>query len=169
MHRKKITKNTRKDLLIVNMLIYLLSEANSEETKSNPTLLKLHNRSHKINAKIKIINTKMIERLKATIRKVYTFSTNRNEAIKWCDERWQSKEVSRLFESVRETNLEFLANQIIFNNFIERKHSLHKEMEWLTDKDTQQKMFDMLEKTNAESILGTIYYDSLRVVQTLKG
>lgn len=151
------------------MCIYLLEERNSKDTINNHTLVKLSNKSHKQNKKISEICDTILEKLKDTIKTTHNIASNRSVVVKWCDSFWESAEVSRLFHSVVETNMEFLAQQILYINFIDRKFPVFQTMEWLKDEKMHDEFYELLESTNAESILEQVYLDATRCVEVLKG
>ena len=164
-----ISVNIRRDLLVVNMCIYLLSERGHKDTVNNDILLKLSNKSHKQNKKIDIICNNLVDKLKNTISDTHRMASNREVVVKWCDTFWNSAEVGRLFSSIRETNMELLAQQILYVNFIDRKFPVFQTMEWLRDEEIHEDLFNLLIKTNAESILEKVYSDAVRCVEVLKG
>lgn len=164
-----ITINTRRDMLVLNMVLYLLIERDSDDTKINPNLIELSNKSHKANKKINELSQWFLDNIKRTIDTIHIEASNRIVLTQWCDKFWEGKEVGRLFHSIIETNLEFLAQQILYVNFIDKKHAVHKHMEWLLDENKHNEWFSLLEQTNAEDILGTICDDAYRCVAILKG
>lgn len=167
--KQNITVNIRRDLIVVNMCIYLLSERNSKDTLINESLLKLEFKDNKQKQEIDALCDKILLGLKETIRKSHAIAKNKKVVVEWCDSFWESLEVGRLFNSIHFTNMEFLAQQILYINFFDRKTPVFETMKWLQDEEMHESFFELLSETNANELLDTIYEDAVKCVKTLKG
>jgi len=164
-----ISINVRRDLLVINMCIYLLSERNSEDTKINPNLKKFSDETLEINKKIDNISKDILQKLRTTIENIHNTASNKATVVRWCDSYWESETVANLFHSIIDTNLEVLANQILFINFCERKYPVHLEMAWLTNAELHYEFNDLVEQTNIYNMIELISSDAERCVKILKG
>ena len=87
----------------------------------------------------------------------------------WVQNNLDTKILKAIKNTDKTTNLELLANQILFTNFCERDKPVHEMFKWLQDETQHFEIFDLLAQTNAADVEGSAYEDALKVIQEIRG
>ena len=167
--KMKISQGAKRDLLIISLANALLIVAKGSEIKEDEDIIPLDNSSYKINKRINRRLDKLQSKLAETQVQFYAESENPYEFSRWVRSNLDSKLTKVLKGLHGETNLESLANQILFTNFCDRNKPLHDSFKWLRDIKQHNQIFDLIEQTKVSRIAGNIYEDALKSIAIIKG
>jgi len=163
------SQGAKKDFLILGTASAIIQVLKSEEIKKDVDLLKLSNKSHKINKKIMELLNELETKLHETQNKFYANAKDTRELAKWVRQKLDLVITKGLKSLNEHTNLILAVNQILFMNFCERDKKLHKNFEWLAEQDQHFKLFDLLMQTNAKDVEEVSFTDAERLIQIIKG
>ena len=160
----KMSSGSRKELLVLMFVSSIISVSEHEETKTDEDVIKMDNKTHKINKKIR----ELLLSIKSDIN-IYVKSIMTQEIAEWI----KSKSPSSTMKAVRKAQetkvgLEFLAVWVLYVNFIERKQKLDEGMIMFTKYDYMG-LADMMELTAIGETNGDMMMLSYDVVESLKG
>lgn len=164
-----ISSGAKRDLLVIGLCNALLMIRNSEDVKEDKHLTKLNNKSHKVNKKLDMELETLQRRLHDTQTKMYHASNNPTKLGKWVRGNLDTKITKVLRRLKKNTNLELLANQILFMNFCDRQLPLHKEYQWIAEESQHYKIFDLLGLTTAATVESETYEDAVISIEILRG
>ena len=167
----KISSGAKKDLLIIALANALLIVANSDDAKEDKDLTKLDNTSYKLNRRIDRRLNNLQAKLDETQKQFY-IDIDSGEPRKlgmWVKSKLNSKFIKVMNGLSKETNLESLASQILFNNFCERDKPLHESFKWLAEPNQHHAVYDMIEQTIVGKITNSVYLDAVASIKIIKG
>jgi hypothetical protein len=166
-----ISSGAKKDLLVLNLCIGLIGTVlndKDEAVKNDKDLIKRTNKNYKLNKRIDRRLEKLFEKLQATSKAIFEKYGRDGKLGKWMKTKLNTTTIKVLNELRPDTNLELLANQVLFECFMERDKPLIEELQWLAD-ISEYSVFDMLVQTEAGSVEGETYQDAIDIVKKIKG
>ena len=163
------SQGAKKDFLILGAASAIIQVLKSEEIKKDVDLLKLSNKSHKINKKIMELLNELETKLHTTQKEFYTNADNTKALAEWVKLKFDLVFMKGGTILNENTNLILAVNQLLFMNFCERDKKLHKNFEWLAEQDQHFKLFDLLMQTNAKDVEEISFTDAVRLIQKIKG
>ena len=163
------SQGAKKDFLILGAASAIIQVLKSEEIKKDVDLLKLSNKSHKINKKIMELLNELETKLHTTQEEFYTNADNTKVLAEWVKLKFDLVFMKGGTILNENTNLILAVNQLLFMNFCERDKKLHKNFEWLAEQDQHFKLFDLLMQTNAKDVEEISFTDAVRLIQKIKG
>lgn len=167
--KKQLSQGAKKDLLVLNLVIGILEVAlkNPDEVKNDKDLTKRDNKTHKLNRKIDKNLESLLVTCKESLNTIFEVYGDR-ELQRWV----KSKLNARFFKTINtiseQTNMELLANMILFQNFMENRDVLISEFEVFTDYEVYSS-YDLLIETNAGLVEDIVYKDAINVIAMIKG
>jgi len=164
-----IPSGAKKDLLVINLAIGLISIVieDTKAVKEDKDLTKRTNKHYNLNKRIDRRLEKLVSDLKSTQDKVFKKYGADGSLGKWIKSKLDSKIVNILNGMEKDTNLELLANQILFECFMERDKPVIQEYEWLKDFKSYS-VFDLLIETEAGNVTEETYEESIEIVRKLR-
>ena len=163
-----ISSGAKKDLLVLGLTNALIMICRSEDVKKDEHLIRLSNKTHKINKKVWYLLDEMSEKLKQTQDKVYKESSNPFELGLWVKKNLNNRIMKVLNLLDKNTNLELLCNQLLFSNFCERDKTVMECMKWLQEKSQHFEVFDLLSLTNASECEESTFRDAEMAINIIK-
>lgn len=163
------SSGAKKDLLVLNLCQAILAVRKSEEVKQDKDIVKFDNKSYRQNKKIDMFCDELQKKLSETLAHAFASSDDVQSITNWLRTKWKEKGLKLIMQVDPNTNLELLANQILFYNFCDREKPVHDTMQWLQDENMHFKLFDMLEQTNAKEAIENTNKDALRLISAIKG
>ena len=166
---KAIPSGAKRDLLIINMAIGLITITleKPEEVKNDKDLTQRTNKDHKLNKRIDRRLENLMKRLSETQMTVFTKYGRDGKLSKWVRSNLNSKFINIFNRLQSNTNLELLANQLLFECFMERDCPVIEEYKWLLDKKVYE-VFDLLVETEAGKVTEETYEDA-RMIKRMIG
>ena len=162
----RIPSGAKRDLMIINLAIGLIRTSlnNDDDVKHDKYLTKRDNKSYKLNKRIDRNLERLATKLQETQTKVYDKYGKDGKLGKWAKSYLNTKMINIFNKMQKDTNLELLANQVLFECFIERDKPLIEEYKWLTE-TKEYAVFDLLVETHAGKVVESTYLDA----QMIKG
>lgn len=164
-----LSSGAKKDLLVLNLAISLIQIRNDRVVSDDRDLTKLSNKSHKQNKKIYTLMDSLRQKMLRTQDNIFKSADNPKKLGEWVRGKLSTKIMPVLNSFDERINLDILAHQLLYNNFVERDKPLCSEMQWLQDGEIYNKIQDLFEQTNAVSIEDVAYKDALRAISIIKG
>jgi len=169
MSQNRLSSGARRDLLLMNLVIGLIGTAlgDDEEVKNDKDLTKRTNKDYKLNKRIDRRLEKLIKSLQETQAKVFGRYGKDGKLGKWIKGKVEKELIPVLNSLNPKTNLELLANQVLFECFMERDKPLIEEFKWLNDSGVYS-MYDLLVETEAGKVEGETYEDAQMIKRMLR-
>lgn len=164
-----ISAGAKRDLLIINLAIGLIQTSlnNEDEVKNDKDLTKRTNKDYKLNKRIDRRLEKLVDRLQKTQTEVFEKYGEDGKLGKWVKGKLNSNFLN-IFNNLKPNiNLELLANQTLFECFMERDKPLMDEYMWLRDSNSYS-IFDLLVETEAGKVEGETYEDAQMIKRMLR-
>ena len=167
--QNKISAGAKKDLLIINFVIGLIqtSMRDDDAVKNDKDLTKRTNKDYKLNKRIDRRLERLSLMMQETQNAVYRKYGADGSLGRWVTTKLNTNLIKLLNKLSADTNLELLANQVLFEAFKERNKPLIEEFEWLREFDTYS-LYDLLVSTEAGKVGSETYEDAQMIVMELR-